>query len=289
MIERYSPPAGIGLTILLPCSAKKPYSRSKSHMRFRSQIRSAAKEKYALVHEIIITSPLGIVPRELENVFPAAHYDVPVTGVWSREEREIVLRLLEDYLKKTTAPVIAHVEGVYEEICLEAGVETTSGDVAELEKLVLKNIGDTPTPKYESKRLSGVRAVCDFQFGMGAHEHLIDKNSVIKGYQVCDENGELIATVDRGSGLLALSLEGAKKLLPFGRSIVEISFKPETESIFTVGVERADPDIRPSDEVIVTYKDVLVGVGKAILSGVEMERASKGLGVKLRHRSRAHG
>ncbi len=289
MIERYSPPPGIGLTILLPCSARKPYSKSKSHMAFRSQIRAAAKEKHSLVHDVILTSPLGLVPRELENVYPAAHYDVPVTGVWSREEREIVLRLLDDYLSKSGAPAIAHVDGVYEEICREAGLETTSGDAAALEKLVSKVLRDGPTQNYGSKRLGRVRAVCDYQFGKGAHKHLMDENAAVKGYQVCDGAGRLIATVDRESGLLALSLEGAKRLLPFGRYTAEVSFKPETESIFAVGIEKADHDIRPRDEVLVTHNGVLVGVGRAILSGREMEWASKGLGIKLRHRSRVHG
>jgi archaeosine synthase len=73
-------------------------------------------------------------------------------------------------------------------------------------------------------------------------------------------------------------------LLPYGKYIVELSFKPETNSIFCVGIDRADTSIRPKDEVMVTFEDKLVGVGKAVLSGDELESAAKGLGVILRHR-----
>ena len=34
----------------------------------------------------MITSPLGLVPRDLEEVWPASHYDIPVTGDWSLDE-----------------------------------------------------------------------------------------------------------------------------------------------------------------------------------------------------------
>lgn len=62
--------------VLLPCSMKKPYSNSKSHQKFRKVTRS--------FQELIITSPFGICPRELENTFPIQSYDVAVTGSWSR-------------------------------------------------------------------------------------------------------------------------------------------------------------------------------------------------------------
>ena len=48
--------------VLLPCSMKKPYSNSKSHQKFRKITRS--------FQELIVTSPFGICPRELENTFP---------------------------------------------------------------------------------------------------------------------------------------------------------------------------------------------------------------------------
>ncbi|MFQ5800988.1 MAG: PUA domain-containing protein, partial [Candidatus Hydrothermarchaeales archaeon] len=184
------------------------------------------------------------------------------------------------------APVIAHVEGAYVQICEAADVETTSGDSAKLERLVSEKLKDKKNGPKIPKELRKVRAVCDFQFGMGANEHLFEGPPVVKGFQVYDEKEKLVATIDRSSGFLALSLRGAERLSSFGRYIVEVSFNPETNSIFCSGIEGADPLIRPWDETIVKYRGEVVGVGKAVLSGEEMERAKKGLGVTLRHRRR---
>ena len=38
------------------------------------------------VHQVIVTAPLGLVPRELEEIWPAANYDIPVTGEWDADE-----------------------------------------------------------------------------------------------------------------------------------------------------------------------------------------------------------
>ena len=56
LLSRYKPPKAT-VAVLLPCSAKKPYSLSQSHRRFQMAIAGRA-------HESIITSPLGLVPRE---------------------------------------------------------------------------------------------------------------------------------------------------------------------------------------------------------------------------------
>ena len=86
---------------------KKPYSNSKSHQKFRKVSRS--------FQELIITSPFGICPRELENTFPIQSYDVAVTGSWSQDEIDESGKLLEKYVKGKN--VIANVHGGYEEVC----------------------------------------------------------------------------------------------------------------------------------------------------------------------------
>ena len=81
---------GRGLLSSLPCSARKPYRFSKSHRRFREAIGDRP------VLELMVTSPLGIVPRELEDLWPAGHYDVPVTGDWSADELNRIHDLVSD-------------------------------------------------------------------------------------------------------------------------------------------------------------------------------------------------
>ncbi|MFQ5919450.1 MAG: DUF5591 domain-containing protein, partial [Thermoplasmata archaeon] len=75
--DRYGRPSSAPILLLLPCSARKPYSTSRSHRQFRGAIR-ASGNPWA-VHVVVVTSPLGLVPLELQLAYPAQHYDVPVT------------------------------------------------------------------------------------------------------------------------------------------------------------------------------------------------------------------
>src|SRR5207247_9898589 len=63
----------------------------------------------SVVHEVIVTSPLGLIPRELERFHPARDYDIPVTGDWSRDEAAIVIEDLSAFLAANRYDaVVAH-------------------------------------------------------------------------------------------------------------------------------------------------------------------------------------
>ena len=74
VVGRYIPPTA-DVAVLLPCSARKPYSISQSHRKFSEAIGGRALE-------LIVTSPLGLVPRELERItlHPTTISRLPVTG-----------------------------------------------------------------------------------------------------------------------------------------------------------------------------------------------------------------
>src|SRR5438128_1056590 len=105
--ERYAKPPSARILLLLPCSARKPYSTSRSHRRFRDAILASANP--SAVHEVIVTSPLGLIPRELERFYPAGAYDIPVTGDWSRDEAAMVTDDLRAFLAANPYDtVVAH-------------------------------------------------------------------------------------------------------------------------------------------------------------------------------------
>ena len=59
------------IAIFMPCAVRKPYSTSPSHQLIRSVISQVLKpEQYHLV----IFGTCGIVPAELEEMYPYAHY-----------------------------------------------------------------------------------------------------------------------------------------------------------------------------------------------------------------------
>jgi archaeosine synthase len=284
--ERYSPPEGC-LTVLLPCSARKPYASSRSHRLFREAIRKGAGERVRIVRELTLTSPLGLVPRELETLPPASVYDLPVTGRWSREEKEVVLHLLEDYRKRGRGRIIAHVGGAYREICEEAGIPVGEEKVLspkglrELEARVRAEVKELED-RGRDRRRETFQKIADFQFGKGSGEALFPAGAVVRG-----ERGflgrERIASL-RGDGYLALARRGGELLAPLGRYTVTIDFQPEGRSLFAVGIREADPEIRPGDEVIVLREGAAVGVGKSLLNGEEMVRSEKGVAIALRQK-----
>ena len=104
IIEEYKPPMGLdNVLMLLPCSARKPYRMSKSHRKFLDVIGHSA------FHEVMVTSPLGLVPRDLEETWPASHYDIPVSGEWSLDEiRRTKIMLTSLIERKNYHTVINH-------------------------------------------------------------------------------------------------------------------------------------------------------------------------------------
>lgn len=301
--ERYTPP-DLDILLLLPCAARKPYSTSQSHQKFILTLGKYRK----FVHEVIITSPLGIVPRELELTYPAAHYDTAVTGHWDEEEKTRVSSCLEAYLSKHRyKAIVAHVEGAYREICeraaekLKIDVVYTAGESpTSYESLSsLKNTVESictagnfsrKSQNAEEEKKNFIKAVAGYQFGESAGLLFSEEagNPVVKGrfpkYQLFVGKKQL-ATLIPQYGMLALSLEGAELMLKSEKSekyVVKIDDFVPRGSILAPGVLEADPGIRPNDEVIVLGKKALC-VGRAMMSGREMEESSRGVAVDVRH------
>lgn len=294
VIDRYRPPEA-DVLVLLPCSAKKPYSISNSHWKFINAL--GKNRKY--VQEMIITSPLGIVPRELELTYPAAHYDTAVTGYWDAEEKEWVASCLERYLEKHSyKTIIAHVEDAYKQICEivceKLDIEmlyTSTGSVGSPESL--RNLRDAAeehcTGEYkrnaEERKKDIMRSVADYQFGRGAAEILVPEGCTIKSpfpkHQVFVGKTQL-ATLIPQYGTLAITIEGTELMQAFGKYTITIDDFVPKGSLLAPGVVTADPDIRPNDEVFVQGENAIC-VGRAVMSGAEMQGSSRGVAVDLRH------
>lgn len=298
--ERYTPP-DLEILVLFPCAARKPYSTSQSHQKFILALGKYRK----FVHEVILTSPLGIVPRELELTYPAAHYDTAVTGHWDEEEKAWVSGCLEAYLSKYRyKAIVAHVEGAYREICERAasklGIEiiyTATGSLVSMEALsnLKKTVESICTSEsFSRKSLNAeedkknfLRAIAEYQFGEDAALLFSEKAGklAVKGrfpkYQLFFGKKQL-ATLVPQYGMLALSLEGAELMLKSEKYLVKIDDFLPRGSILAPGVTQADLGIRPNDEVIVLGRKALC-VGRAVMSGEEMVRSSRGVAVDVRH------
>jgi tRNA-archaeosine synthase len=291
--ERYTPPEK-DILLLLPCSAKKPYSTSNSHWRFINALAKSRK----FVHEVIITSPLGIVPRELELTYPASHYDTTVTGYWDAEEKEWVASCLEKYLSQHQyTSIVAHVEDAYRQICEivaeKLGIDityTSRGNVTSPESL--RSLSETMSGLctgrkrgHEQTQKDLMKAVADYQFGKGCGQILVPEGSTIKGpfpkHQVFVGKKQLTTLIPQ-YGTLAITIEGVKAMMDQGKYIVKIDDFVPRGSLLAPGVIDADPLIRPTDEVLICGKNA-IAVGRAVMSGDEMRKATRGVAVDLRH------
>ena len=267
--------------VLLPCSMKKPYSNSKSHQKFRKITRS--------YQELIITSPFGICPRELENTFPIQSYDVSTTGSWSEKEIEESGKLIAKYCKGKR--IIVNLAGGYLASC-EAYVDDfinvcvderpTSPDSLYNLRIELKNHDKI---SRKDRIIHELKSIAKYQFGINGADFIPD-NVKTKGmyHKRILVNGTQIALLNKDYGLYRLNLAGGEILKDLGTHIVNIDFDLETNTVFAPGIEKADHNIIPNDEVVVVHDDTVVGVGRAIMTGREMEECDNGISIKLKYR-----
>ncbi|ESP88785.1 archaeosine synthase subunit alpha [Candidatus Halobonum tyrrellensis] len=285
--------------VLVPCSARKPYSESQSHAQFHDAIQYRG-------HLASMTSPIGVVPQELELTYPAQHYDTVVTGRWSEDEKRFVADVLERYLERNDYPrVIAHVpdEG-YRDICervasrVEVPFEYTVSEhpttTESIGNLMATLDGELKYTKRERQH-NTVRAIADYMLGDGAGDDLFGDIATTSRYpklQVRDPDGtdadgsggEQLATMVPTYGVLAFTLAGARRWVesdaPTKR--VEIDGFVPQGSVLAPGVVDADAGVRVGDEVVVEGPRAFA-VGRAEMSGPEMADSTRGIAVAVRH------
>lgn len=293
--DRYTPQTTAPILLLLPCSHRKPYGRSRTHRAIADAIAAAGATNS--VHEIIVTSPLGLVPRELELTYPAAHYDVPVTGEWDEEEATMIRALLASLLKKRPyACVVSHLPRHTHEIVrnvLPAGaVETCQGEdatkPAELQRLTAQLrqlMAEARPPRKANPVWERLAGLATFQFGPDAAAKLMEGTRAQGRWPAPKimAGSTQLAMLPPERGLLSLTLEGARRLASTGAYVVRIDDFAVRGSVFAVGVDAADPQIRVGDDVVVMHQDEVRGAGVAVMSGPEMAECERGEAVKVRH------
>ncbi len=279
--------------VLVPCSARKPYSDSQSHGQFHDAIGYRG-------HTVSMTSPIGVVPPELELTYPAQHYDSVVTGRWSEDEKAFVANVLRGYLRRNDYPrVVAHVpdhgyRDIVErverdtELDFEYTVEGHPTDTDSLANLAGALEGELKFSKRERQH-NTVKAIADYQFGEDAGDALfggIDMQTTGRypKLQIRNDDGEQLATMVPQYGLLALTVAGgdrwSKSDAPTKRVDID-GFVPHG-SVLAPGVLDASESIRPGDEVVIKGPKAFA-VGRAEMSGPEMTDSTRGVASTVRH------
>lgn len=145
--------------------------------------------------------------------------------------------------------------------------------------------------------LQKIRSIADYQFGKGVGRNLFPSEVRIVHSKRTGKvrhiymGAKLLATLRPTTGLFVLTIAGAKRMVnevkPL-RSWVRIqkdveAFIAKGRNVFAKHVIEADSEIRPQEEVIVVNeKNIVLAVGRALLSGKEMKAFSRGIAVRVR-------
>ncbi|MEE9490282.1 MAG: DUF5591 domain-containing protein [Thermoplasmata archaeon] len=278
--------------LLIPCSARKPYSLSKSHRIFRRAVKASGNRP--AIHEMIVTSPLGLVPRELELFHPAQDYDIPVTGDWSGEEAKIIREELQSFLERNEyTRMVVHLgaekellsDMLEDAVFMTEGSLTSSSSIVALGKALTEATEDVERTGRKERLIQDVRNLAVFQFGDVGGDLVKDCGLRGRYPNVRIIGEEHLATLVPSRGMLSLTLEGGRILAREKAYCVTIEdFRPEG-NIFAIGVTGADPNIREGDDVAVVCGDEVRAVGVARMPAKEMVESKRGEAVRVRHKA----
>lgn len=283
LISEFRKPDNFEVALILPCSARKPYSTSRSHQAILSRIVDLRK----YIHEIIVTSPVGLVPRELEEMYPARFYDIPVIGQWYEEEKRMMRDLTSKYFQMNRyGRVIAYIPEDLEFLLpsLPEGTELITGGIPQLKESLRRAVETSGSTKVRDRRLETYITMAQFQFGNWIGQYL-EGTKIMNSYNqdMLVKKGDILLVYNKELGKFTINKHSAPFFMEHGKFIVEIdNFKP-TSNIYAVGVLDATSDIRPEDEIVLAHKGEVRGVGISKMPFQAMKELKKGVAVKVRN------
>ena len=274
MIDEYQPPKGLdNVLMLLPCSARKPYRMSKSHRKFLDAIGHSA------FHEVMVTSPLGLVPRDLEETWPASHYDIPVTGEWSLDEIERTSHMLKSLLERNNYHTVINHSSMSFDLPginyfeTRVGKSATSREALENLRTTVAEVSKqhvTRNRKHHKILLDNFASIARYKM----ENDLWLENVSIRGkppFWRIELEGKQIAlwSNDRRGFSLAKS---SIPLISANSSLRQIHLNSQVSwkgDIFSNILESYDAGINFGDDLLVLQNGQPVGLARAVASGWE--------------------
>lgn len=97
--DRYSPPRHAKILLLLPQTMKKPFHTSKEHKVIMEKLQHTLGANIAIVHLCVYATPFGLVPNELDDVYPVSQN--VIANPFDHETISYVAQQVMDYIQKT--------------------------------------------------------------------------------------------------------------------------------------------------------------------------------------------
>jgi archaeosine synthase len=315
LISTFTPESWTSLILIYPCSSKKPYSESKSHKAFQKVMRKFPE--FPDFQEIILTSPLGAIPRQFENIYPVSSYDISVTGFWDTEEIKITANMLLEILQKynTEIPIICHLKGKGYQRVIKKVSKLLDHDIyfTEVEESLItkdslnslyKKIEELKDKYHPKESLSAkdqnhktwnrkLIKILDYQFGVGTGMMLMNDSIKIKKdnrrnkLEISDSKSkEVIGYFKFDSGQIELTLDGAKRLFPLSKIEKHLVFDGDVikgSTLFRPGIIEYSAELKPKDIVLILNKkkENVIGLGQLIIGKNFIRNSNSGKVVEI--------
>ena len=262
--------------LLIPCSAIKPYSNSKTHKILHSFI----YQYLSGIQEVIVTSPLGLVPRELEALFPAMYYDIPVTGHWFEEEKKILYDFASQYFRKKKFSNVFYILPKEEAEILELfeGAEGVIGSInfENSEKLAKIMAAHNIVGNRKKKEMTEYSNVLKFLFDLDVEPG--ELSQVKEGNRRIIQYGESQILKKTVSGFTMMKGLG-EVLISRGKRVIETEGIFKGDNLFIPGIKRVTDDVKPGMEIVLAKDGAAVGRGVSQISKLDLALERKGIGV----------
>jgi tRNA-guanine family transglycosylase len=93
------PPSGSKVLLMIPCSKKKPYSKSLTHRFITSRLEETFGEDSQTIHKVVLSGLYGPVPDEFENEDPIRKYNFQLKH-YDQKQMELVIERVVSFLKR---------------------------------------------------------------------------------------------------------------------------------------------------------------------------------------------
>lgn len=263
--------------VILPPS-RKPYSKFISGKLGEFYV-------YGSQHEfdrdntdfMVLDVPFGLVPLEIDELYPLSQNAAPKT-------RDVdSIEFIEDFISEFIE--------YYDQVLIHSRI------INDLEIGLYDKCITSEEIRYQKDDVRKIKAIADYQFGVGAGEAIftgninIEKSKKTGKIRHIYDGKVLLVNMRASDSYLILSKEGAKRLhnkMPYPQNRVVVNedsepFALEGKSVFCKFVTDCDDNIRSNDEVlIVNGQDKLLAYGKTLLGACEIKEFQTGQAVKTR-------
>jgi len=104
LIERYSKPEEAKILLLMPQTRMKPFHKSKEFKEALEFLKHVPKERLSEVHICFYAAPFGVIPIELDEVYPLSQHEIALP--LEKETVEYVANQVADYISRMNYDVV---------------------------------------------------------------------------------------------------------------------------------------------------------------------------------------